>query len=228
MKRLLFPLVIGIGGLAILLYLGIWQVQRLAWKEGLLTEIETRIAAAPVSLPAQPDPDIDRYLPVETSGRFAAQPRAQMLASRRQIGAVHRNLAVFETDADGRILVDIGWTLDDAPPPDLPEERITLVGNLDWPREADGFTPEPDLSEDFWFARDVAAMAQAYETREILLVLREMPQTDLGTTPWPVDTAGIPNDHLQYALTWFSLAAIWIMMTALFLWRSRAQAQATD
>lgn len=228
MNRLLFPLIIGIGGLAILIYLGTWQVQRVAWKEALLAEIEDRIAAEPVALPEAPDPEVDRYLPVQISGQFAPEPRARMLASRRQIGAVHRNIAVFDTDNAGRILVDIGWTEDDVTPPALPTSPITLTGNLDWPREADGFTPEPDLATDFWFARDVQAMAAAYDTRDILLVLRQMPQTDLGTTPWPVDTAGIPNDHLQYAITWFSLAAIWIMMTALFLWRSRTQRQAKD
>ena len=217
-------MIIGIGGLAILIYLGTWQVQRLAWKEGLLAEIDARIAAEPEGLPDTLDPDADRYAPVEVTGRFDPAPRPYMLASRRQTGAVHRHIAVFDT-ALGRILVDIGWTEDDVMPPPLPEGEITLIGNLDWPREADGFTPAPDLTRDVWFARDVATMALVYDTREILVVLREMPQTDLGTTPWPVDTAGIPNDHLQYALTWFSLAAIWIMMTALFLWRARAPKQ---
>lgn len=226
MSRLLFPIIVGIGGLLILLYLGIWQMQRLAWKEALLSDIEARIVALPVALPENPDPETDRYLPVQVTGRFVQSPRARMLASRRQIGAVHRHIAVFETQEAGRILIDLGWTPDEVEPPELPAELILLTGNLDWPREADRFTPAPDISDDFWFARDVNAMAQAYETREILLVLREMPQTDLGTTPWPVDTAGIPNDHLQYAITWFSLAAIWIMMTALFMWRLRAQKQA--
>jgi surfeit locus 1 family protein len=223
MARLFFPVVIGLGGLAILLYLGTWQVQRLAWKEGLLRDIELRIAAVPVDLPENPDPEADRYLPVAIVGQFLPGPRARMLASRRQIGAVHRHIAVFETQSAGRILVDIGWTEDDVSPPDLPAGQITLVGNLDWPREADRFTPEPDLSDDFWFARDVQAMAAAYDTREILLVLREMPQSDLGVTPWPVDTAGIPNDHLQYAITWFSLAVIWVAMTIYFMRRSGAQ-----
>ncbi|THH37254.1 SURF1 family protein [Aliishimia ponticola] len=219
--RLLFPLVIGLGGIALLVSLGTWQVQRLGWKEALLADIETRIAADPVPLPVQPDPDADRYLPVRVEGRFVPDVQAKMLASRRQIGAVHRHIVPFETLTDGRILVDIGWTEDDTALAPLPTVPVMLTGNLDWPRETDGFTPAPDLKDNFWFARDVPAMAQAYDTRPILLVLRAAPNTVLGTTPWPVDTAGIPNDHLQYAITWFSLAAIWGAMTFLFVWRSR-------
>ena len=226
MGRLMFLLIFGLTGAGILISLGVWQVQRLAWKENLLAEIESRIAAPAVPLPDAPDADTDRYLPVIVTGRFVGDPRARMLASRRQIGAVHRHIAVFDAEGVGRILVDIGWTENDVNPPDLPAAPLTLIGNLDWPREVDGFTPDADLTTDFWFARHVPPLAAAYDTREIFLVLREMPQTDLGTTPWPVDTAGIPNDHLQYAITWFSLAAIWIIMTALFLWRSRVQHQA--
>jgi surfeit locus 1 family protein len=39
--------------------------------------------------------------------------------------------------------------------------------------------------------------------------------------PMPVDTSGIPNDHMNYAITWFSLAAVWLGMTAYLLWRIR-------
>ena len=58
-------------------------------------------------------------------------------------------------------------------------------------------------------------------TFPLLLVART--ETDPAVTPLPVDSAAIPNDHLQYAITWFSLAAIWIGMTAHFLWRTRAR-----
>jgi surfeit locus 1 family protein len=57
----IWPLVFGIAGVAILMSLGIWQVQRLAWKEGVLAEIEARIVAAR-ALPAVPGSRVaDRY-----------------------------------------------------------------------------------------------------------------------------------------------------------------------
>ena len=99
--------------------------------------------------------------------------------------------------------------------------EVDLVGNLYWPDEVDGFTPAPDRDEGIWFARDIPAMADALDTEPVLLVLREAPQTDLGVTPFPVDTGAIPNDHLSYAITWFLLAAAWLGMTLTLLWRIR-------
>ena len=62
-------------------------------------------------------------------------------------------------------------------------------------------------------------MAAALQTEPILVVARN--PTGQGVEPLPVGTEGIPNNHLQYAMTWFSLAAIWTGMTVLTLWRIR-------
>ena len=213
MRRILFAIVIGLGGAAILVSLGVWQVTRLAWKEDLLARIEATIADAPAPLTRE----TERYAPVTVTGQFA-DGHLRILASRKQTGAVYRIIRPFQTD-QGALLIDTGWILDDARVPEIPGDQITLVGNLDAPNEIDSFTPEPDLNANIWFARDVPAMAKALGTEPALIVLREAPQADLGATPWPVDTAGIPNDHLQYAITWFSLAAIWVGMSLYFLRR---------
>ena len=96
-----------------------------------------------------------------------------------------------------------------------------ITGNLHWPQERDRFTPEPDAASGLWFARDVPQMAAALGTEPVLVVARAVEPADGAFTPLPVDTAGIPNDHLGYALTWFSLAAAWAGMTLLLLWRIR-------
>ena len=220
MKRLLFLLIIGVSGAAVLVSLGLWQVKRLEWKTALLSEITTRIADDPVPLPAQPTPDADRYLPVEVTGRFLPG-EVPVLTSRGTAGAGYRIVAPFQTDGGRRILVDRGFV----PQPDHDAMRslgtATVAGNLDWPRETDSFTPEPDLEDNIWFARDVPAMARALDTEPLLLVARN--QTDSAVTPWPVGITGIPNDHLGYAITWFGLAAVWVAMTIFFLWRPRAR-----
>ena len=64
MARVILPLVFGLLGCAILVSLGIWQVQRLAWKQGVLAQIDARITAAPVALPIRPDRQRDQYLAV--------------------------------------------------------------------------------------------------------------------------------------------------------------------
>lgn len=225
--RLWFGLIVGVVGVGILVSLGIWQVQRLAWKEDLLARIETQIAAPPVPLRQALEPEVQRYSPVTVTGAFDVEtPPIRILASRKTVGAVYRIIRPFQAEDYGRILVDTGWVVDDAgTPPALSAGRITLVGNLDTPNEADGFTPAPDLDGNIWFARDVPQMARALSTEPALVVLRDAPESDLGVTPWPVDTAGIPNDHLQYAITWFSLAVIWGAMTVYFLLRTRRSAR---
>lgn len=222
MGRLWFFLTFGLIGMGILLALGTWQLQRLAWKQDVLAGIQSRITADPVPLAEALEPTFRRYAPVTVTGTFGAD-HIRMLASRKTTGAVYRIIRPFETATGAAILIDTGWQQDSAAVVDAPAQTLSLTGNLDNPIEADGFTPAPDMGKNIWFARDVPAMATALGTDPVLVVLRDAPEIDLGVTPWPVDTAGIPNDHLQYAITWFSLAAIWAAMTFYFLWRPRAK-----
>ena len=94
---------------------------------------------------------------------------------------------------------------------------VSLVGNLHWPDEVDSFTPEPDLENNIWFARDVERVASALQTEPILIILKDSTFKDKNINPMPIDTTHIPNDHLQYAITWFSLAIIWALMSCLFI-----------
>ncbi len=218
MRRIVIPLIFGLAGAAMLISLGVWQVQRLAWKEGVLTGIETRIAAEPVLMPENPNPDADQYLPVRITGMLG-QPPLRVLVSRKQIGAGYRLITTLSTDKR-TILVDLGFIKVDQPIPAFTDAPVTVTGNLNWPDDRNSSTPENDVAGNIWFARDVDEMAGMLGAEPVLLVLRHTSETDPVATPLPVDTAAIPNDHLSYAITWFSLAAIWLVMTGYFLWRT--------
>ena len=222
MKRYLFPLIFGIVGVAILLALGNWQLHRLAWKEDLLARIEQRIADEPVALPKTPDPESDRYLSVRIRGRYLpGEIRVLGSLPGERGGPGFRIVKPFQTEDGRRILVDRGMVpqrLRDAP---RKAGAAEIVGNLDWPRESDSFTPEPDLAAGIWFARDVPRMAAHLKTEPVLVVVRKETPADPGIIPVPVSTRGIPNNHLNYAITWFLLALGWAGMTGLWLWRIR-------
>lgn len=223
MRRSLFLIVIGAGGAAILLRLGFWQMQRLDWKLGVIDDINARIEASPIPLPDVLDPQADAYLPVEVRG-VIGEEYLRVLVSQKDIGAGYRIISPL--DMGGRmVLLDRGFTPVDQT--DVPAHvgSITVRGNLQWPDETDGFTPEPDIAENIWFARDVDAMAAALGTEATLVVAKQTSFVDAPVTPLPVDTAAIPNDHLQYAITWFSLAAIWIAMSLAFILRARRAPQ---
>lgn len=220
-KRMIVPLLFGLLGAAILMSLGKWQLDRLAWKQDILSQIDARIGDAPAALPDTPNPETDKYMPVTVTGTF--EPRGlRVLASRKIIGPGHRILTVF--DVDGRqIMVDRGFMKEGDVPGPFPGGPVTVVGNLHWPDEISKFTPEPDIQGGLWFAREVPAMAATLNTEPVLVVARTITPADPAISPWPVDSSGIPNDHLSYAITWFSLAAIWLGMTGLLLWRIRRQ-----
>lgn len=219
MSRLIFPLILGIGGCAILIALGIWQLQRLEWKGALLADREARINAAPVALPDMPDPHRDQYLPVRVTGEVDPDRFVRVLASQRQAGAGYRIISALRTD--GRtILIDRGFVPLEDRRLAQPAGQAEFTGNLLWPDDTTASTPEPDLTKNIWFSRDVAALADALGAEPVLLVVREGPD-DAPVTPQPVDTSSIPNDHLEYAITWFSLAAVWAGMTGYLLWRIR-------
>jgi len=220
LKRMIWPILFGLGGVAVLLSLGVWQVQRLAWKEAVLADIDARIAAVPAGLPVAPDPVADRYLPVALEGRILGD-EIDVLASRKGVGPGFRVISPFETADGRRVLVDLGFVREADKQDPRPARAARLIGNLHWPDEVDGYTPAPDLGRNIWFARDVAAMAAALDTEPVLVVVRETSEADPHVTPLPVNTAHIPNDHLSYAITWFSLAALWLGMTLYLLWRIR-------
>jgi len=222
MRRFLFLMIFGISGFAVLVALGSWQVRRLAWKQDILAQIEQRVSAAPVAIPATLDPEADKYLPVKTTGMIEPG-EIHVLVSRKQVGAGYRIIAPLLLSDGRRILLDRGFAPADRKQAPRTLGAVKVTGNLHWPLETDGYTPDPDKTGNIWFARDVPLMAAALQTDPVLLVARS--ETDPNVTPMAVDMGGIPNDHLQYAITWFSLALIWAAMTTYFLWRTRAKAE---
>lgn len=220
--RLIVPILFGVVGCAVLVSLGIWQVQRMHWKAGVLAEIDAMIHDAPIPLMAAPDPLVDKFRPVEVEGRFTGDYLEVLFGIK---GASPGVLVIeaFDTADGRRILVERGFVEDEVRlVPRLPQEA-RIVGNLHWPQDATSSTPPPDEKTGLWFARDVAAMAAKLSAEPTFIVARE--PTGDGITPVPVDSSTIPNDHWGYAITWFSLAVVWAVMTAALVWRIR---QRTD
>lgn len=222
MRRYIFPLLLGLVGTGILLSLGTWQLRRLEWKEAILADISAKLAAAPVPLAglAAPDPPRDQYRTVAFAGRTTGES-ALVLSGRKGAGAGYEVIDVFELADGRRVLLDRGFVPEAARDAPRPPTALSGTGTLLWPNDADAYTPPPDEEAGLWFARDVAAMSAALGTAPLLVVLTEAAGDLQGVSPTPVVTAGIPNDHREYAFTWFSLAAIWAGMTGFLLWRIR-------
>ncbi len=222
LNALISPLIIGVAGASILIALGVWQVQRLTWKTGVLDAIEARMADAPKDVPIAPDKRRDRYAPVELIGRAGAR-ELHVLVSHKKLGAGFRIITSFADDTGRRVLIDQGFVASDEK--SNARTRLTgqVSGNLHWPDDRTGSTPANDLDANIWFARDIAQMAEQLGATPVLVILRAAPGLVPAITPLPLDASAIPSNHLEYAITWFSLATVWLGMTAFWVWRIKRQ-----
>lgn len=219
MRRYLFPVLIGVIGCGILLALGIWQLQRLQWKETMLAEIESRIEGAPAVLPEGYESQM-KYLPVVVSGTTTGE-EIDVLSGTKESGGGYQVISAFVTDDGRRILLDRGFVDQDHKRDPRPPVALEVAGNLHWPEEKGSATPAPNLAENIWFARDVPAMAEKLGTEPLLVVAAEVRGDPQGVEPIPLAVEGIPNNHLSYAVQWFMIAAVWAGMTVALIWRIR-------
>ncbi|MDO5641695.1 MAG: SURF1 family protein [Paracoccus sp. (in: a-proteobacteria)] len=218
-RSILPPLIFGIVTTAILASLGVWQLQRMGWKNAMLAEIEAGIQAPPRPLPEVIDPAM-KYLPVMVSGRTTGD-EILVLSGSKERGGGYNVVSGFETDDGRRILLDRGFITQDDRRALRPATSLRVAGNLHWPDEKGSATPEPDLAAGIWFARDVPAMADALGTAPVLVVVSDADGDTQGVTPIPVAIEGIPNSHFSYAVQWFLFALTCAGMTAGFIWRIR-------
>jgi surfeit locus 1 family protein len=215
--------------LAILIGLGVWQLERLKWKEGLLAHI-----AALQSAPARPiEPVLDALgqgrdvdftrVSVSCPG-LAAAPFVEMYgiiqgeAGSRLISACAVATARYRT-----VLVDRGFIPDTVaarPSVDAGSQApFVVTGVLRKPEGGNIFTPpnKPDR----WFLRDAAGMARQLKApapAPYFLMAETATNPEFkGLVPAPLPTE-IPNRHFEYALTWFGLAAglVCVYVAALF------------
>ena len=216
-KNWIFIVLICIPGLSVLLWLGSWQLERLAWKENLINEIETRLSSVPGDMPMYPTFKNHNYFMTNIEGQIQSDS-IHVLTSTKKIGPGFRVIspAILK---DGRsILIDRGI---------IPEKDKNLSfglggnsisGYLLWPNETDYFTPEPNLEKNIWFARDLEKMANFLRTEKILLVATKIQQGSNFNVQNP--TINIPNNHLQYAITWFLMGGLWLVMSVYFFFKN--------
>ncbi|MDX8347294.1 SURF1 family protein [Cognatiyoonia sp. IB215446] len=219
-RKILFPLILGVAGCGVLISLGLWQVERLAWKEGILADINSRLAAAPAPLSLDVTEAEHEYSRVTLTG-IPTGDELHVLVSGTAAGTGYRVISKVET-AFGPILVDQGLLpleAKDAPPLVAP---MQMTGTLLWPDDQNSSTPDPDLAENIWFARNTAAMATHLGTEPLMVVTTATQPSDPRLTALPVETADIRNDHFEYAATWFLLAIVWGIMTLFLIRRTTA------
>ena len=224
---------LSLAALAILVLLGNWQVRRLAWKEDLLATIDARIHAAPVPLAEalarmNAGEDIE-YLPVNVAGEFMPDTEQHVLSTWK--GASGWNIYQPLRTGDGSILfVNRGFVpYDRKDPATRPEslsegeQAITGLARLPLAEKPGFLVPDNDPGKNEYYWKDLAAMTAAagLQGETVLpLFVDAGPNADPAKLPiGGVTNIDLPNNHLQYAVTWYGLALALAAVSGVFLWR---------
>ena len=218
LRKILFPLILGIAGCGVLISLGQWQVERLAWKEDILASINARLSATPEPLVLDVSEEVDEYTRVTLTGTPTGD-ELHVLVSGTEAGTGYRVIAKLETEL-GAILLDQGLLAINDKDADPLIAKMQITGTLLWPDDQNAQTPEPDLAANIWFARNIDTMSAALDTLPLLVVATQTLPPDPRLTALPVNTATIKNDHWEYAVTWFLLAAVWAIMSLYLILRT--------
>jgi surfeit locus 1 family protein len=200
---------------AALIGLGVWQVQRLHWKLDLIASVDRNLRAPPLSLSQALAMGVGaaQYHRVAMVGRFDNDKEAYVFATDANGDPAYHVIVPFRTDL-GTFLVDRGIVSPGLRPPSTRRsgeiDRVTqVVGVWRTPDPPGLFTPAPEAVHRVWYSRDLKAIARA---DRISLRAPVIIEADSAPNPggWPKGgqtQVQFRNEHLQYAVTWFALAA---------------------
>lgn len=233
-RTLLGPGLATLVALAVLVSLGVWQLQRKQWKDGLVAQIEARAHGEPAAVPPEAAwprwlAEDDEFRRVHLTGRFLYDKEAPvhgLMSGQRGAPVQGYYLLTPLQQADGSIvIVNRGFVptelRDPARRPDSePPGEVTVTGLVRAPEGRTWFVPENDPARNDWFVRDTAGIARAGGLARAAPFL-----VDADATPnpggWPKGgqtPVRLSNDHLQYALTWFGLALTLLGVFGTWAW----------
>lgn len=219
--------------LAILLGLGVWQVQRHAWKSDLIEKLRTRAesTAIPLALDIS-DLDALEFQRVRVTGQFLHDKELYLLNRSLNGNPGLHILTPLQRADGGVIMINRGWT-----PFEKKEPASRMKGQLAGPVTVEGivrlmkapndFMPDNEPDKNTWFYWDATAMAAAVGAKKVPpYYIMAVKDPAAGMYPvghqWRLD---IRNNHVEYAITWFSLA---IALVVIFVVYHRQQDDSSD
>lgn len=221
----LVPTLFTAATLILLLSLGVWQVQRLHWKTGLIAKLQSRAVAPPVAPPSATDNlESFEYRRVRVRGVFDYAHEFYLVGRSMQGQAGIHVLTPLQPEAGGRpILVDRGWVSFDRREPasrargQIPG-TVEIIGLVRLEKGKGYFQPDNDPAKNNWYFIELDRMARSSGVdlaRGYYIVAS--PMAVPGGLPIPGQwRVNVRNDHLQYAITWFSLAIALVVIYVLY------------
>jgi surfeit locus 1 family protein len=237
LARLLWQLPLAIVGIAILVGLGVWQLERLAWKEALIAQVESGLTAPPVDAPGPEAWTGDlggiEYRPVAARGRYLNDDELFVNETLIEPKGPYSGYGFFVMTPfvaeDGWVVyVNRGFVPRDRKSPDSRaggqiEGPTEAVGLLRRPVSRAWFIPGDDAAGNEWFSRDPALFAAAQgrpasTVAPYIIDARFDPALPGGLPQGGETIVAFPNNHLAYALTWFGLAGGLAAVFGVYAW----------
>jgi surfeit locus 1 family protein len=217
-------------GVAILVSLGVWQLHRLAWKEGLIAAADSRAHAAPTPLPPPADwpamkPADYEYQHVSTRGTYDYAHQELIFSSLEeprgpQGGVGYYVMTPLKLDSGETVIVDRGFVPEPlkAAADQGPRGETQVTGLLRASERRNWFTPADEPEKNLFFSRDVEALAKGMALGPHAPFVID---ADAGPNPLPQGgetRLTFENNHLSYAFTWFGLAAALVAVYGAYAW----------
>jgi surfeit locus 1 family protein len=233
-RALIMPSLCTLVALGVLCGLGIWQLQRLAWKEALIARVAARMQFSFVPwAPGEAEwPNVNaeqhEYLHVRVTGNFRHDLEAlcyELLSDARGkfSGPGYWVLTPLETAGGATFIVNRGFVPLDRKDAATRGEgqvagKVTVIGYLRLPERRSWFTPPDDPVHHLWQERDPIAIAKAYGLARAAPFFIDV---DTSSNPGGLPQSGetklvFPNRHLEYAITWFGLALVLVVIFVAF------------
>lgn len=206
--------------------LGVWQLQRMQWKDALIARVEARIDAAPVAIPPREawpvlTEESDGYRRVRATGRYlpGVEVRTQAVT---ELGGGSWVLSALRLPDGTVVFVNRGFVPHGVEAATAPEGPAAVTGLLRVGEPGGGFLRRNDAAAGRWHSRDVVAIGQALglpaaSTAPFFIDA----EAASATRAWPragMTVVRFRDHHLQYALTWFGLALLTVWAGSK-LWR---------
>ncbi|MFL2668892.1 MAG: SURF1 family protein [Alphaproteobacteria bacterium] len=220
--------IIAIGVFFVLVGLGTWQLHRLAWKEGLITERQTKMALPPLVISSPLTSKPLQFRRVEIRGRFLNKKKI-LIGPKSYRGSPGWHVVTpLELSSGSIVLVNRGWVPGlskgvalKTTTPEFGDTRV--VGITGWPRRLGYFAPENVPEKNQWFRIEPTTMAKKLGLKRVAAywVTAVAPLKPIG---FPIGGVGnqLPNNnHLSYALTWFFMAFGLLLLSIAYWWQGR-------
>jgi surfeit locus 1 family protein len=228
------PSLFALTAFATFIALGTWQIQRKVWKESLIDALERRLSAAPAALPPRElwtklDPVDDEFRRVKFSAAFVPGAEALVYASGSALrsdvsGPGYWVFAPARVPSIGLVVINRGFVPEGRQVPGSRSAgevsgQVEMIGAMRWPEPRGLFAPTDNPPGNLWFVRDQTAMANAKGWGEVapFFIELESPLPPGGLPHPEALKVNLRNEHLQYAVTWYGLAAVVVVMFGFWL-----------